>query len=192
MLLLPLVWVFKMYYYYIGSWFSYGDHGVRQIMGLSPGQTKDYISGTCYLSANYAACWNENKNWLIWTMIMCRGGANCIPANCYCAKSPQLSWLVQYKADIIIVGSHWSITCSHHDITEKLLLTTLTHSFIRVTTISTNTCIVSTVQEMCDTWNRRSKVYRSICSCVIFLWKFGWLLYLFSLYVGLYWCNIYI
>ena len=192
MLLLPLVWVFKMYYYYIRSWFSYGDHGVRQIMGLGPDQTKDYISGTCCLSAKYAACWSKNTNRLIWTMIMCRGGENCIPANCYCAKSPQLSLFVQYKADIIIVGSHWSITCSHHDITEKLLLTTLTHWFIRVTTISTNTFIVSTVQEMCDTWNRRSKVYRFICSCVIFLWKFGWLLFLFSLYVGLYWCNIYI
>jgi hypothetical protein len=83
------------------------------------GQTKDY----------------ENGIWL-GIRIMCPSGATCLPADCCISelallKSNSARWSSTKRTSS---SSHGKLTCSRHDIAEKLLnwrLTTIAHSITR-------------------------------------------------------------
>jgi hypothetical protein len=91
--------------------------------GSTPVKTKDYRIGICCFSAKHTALRSKSKDWLTqiqdnvskWSKMSIHGmlfkWANTIKI--------QLSMLIYYKADIIIISL--KVNCYHYDIAEILL-----------------------------------------------------------------------
>ena len=100
---------------------------------------QDYEIGICFFSAKHTAQGIEAKASWLKIKIMCLSGATCLPAEHY---KILLCSFVGYEAYIIIL-----LTCSCHDIAEKLLIWLKNCSFGIKTAKSGKTIIVSKSNE---------------------------------------------
>ena len=74
---------------------------------LRSGQTKDYIIGICCFSAKHAALRRKSKDWLAWNQYNVSKWNDMSTSGLFqCASTIniQLSVLVSYKADLIIIS----------------------------------------------------------------------------------------
>ena len=86
-------------------------------------QTKDYKIGICSFSAKHAALRRMSKDGFSRNQITCPCGATCLPTHCC------FSELALWKYNSVCwsstkwtsSSSHWKLTCSRHNIAEKLL-----------------------------------------------------------------------
>ena len=99
-------------------------------------QIKDHQIVICCFSAKLAALRNKSKYWLVWNNdnVFLRG-ATCLPADLFqwaITVKIQLSVLVKYRADIIIIS--WNVICSRLIELQKYLIWHLNknHSINRV------------------------------------------------------------
>jgi hypothetical protein len=85
--------------------------------GLEPrsGQTKVYKIGICCFSAKHAALRRKSKDWLA------RNQNNVSADCCFTMKSISACWFSTMQTSSSSSSSHWKLTCSRHDIAEKLL-----------------------------------------------------------------------
>jgi len=96
------------------------DHGLEHRLS----QTKDYNIGICCFSPKHAALQGVRaKTGWLGIKIMCPSAVTYLPANCCFSELALMkirpSVLVMYKVDVII---SLNVTCSHHDVAEKLLI----------------------------------------------------------------------
>ena len=81
-------------------------NAVDRDFGPQSGQTKDYNIAICCFSPKHAALRRKNKNWLTWNSVSQWGDMSIrgLLFQWASTKKIQLSVLVLYKADIIIIS----------------------------------------------------------------------------------------
>ena len=93
--------------------------------GFKPwsGQTKDYKIGICCFSSKYAALRRKSKDWLARNRNNVLSGATCLPTDCCFSELALLksNSAVWSRTKWTSSSYHWKLTCSRHDIAEKLL-----------------------------------------------------------------------
>ena len=88
-------------------------------------QTKDYKIGICCFSPKHAALQGVRaKTGWLGIKIMCPSAVTYLPVDCFSELALikiQPSVLVMYKVPVDVIIS-LNVTCSHHDVAEKLLI----------------------------------------------------------------------
>ena len=90
---------------------------------LRSGQTKDYKIGICCFSARHAALKRKSKDWLAWNQ------NNVSEWSDMSTRELLFQWASTIKSNSACwprikrtsTSSHWKLTCSRHDIAEKLM-----------------------------------------------------------------------
>ena len=112
---------------------SAGDHGFEP----QSGQTKDYKIGICCSSAKHTSLRSKSKDWLAWN----QNNVSRVERHVYpwtvvsvSKKSNSAGWSRTKRTSS---SSHWKLTCSRHDIAEKLLSSLNNNHSLTVTPLIT-------------------------------------------------------
>ena len=92
---------------------------VPRVLKALLGQTKDYKNGICCFSTKHTALRRKGKNWLVRNQDNVYEWRDMFTADC-CTMKIELSLLVYYKTDIVIISSN--VIYFRHDIAEHFLI----------------------------------------------------------------------